>query len=122
MPRMSEQKSSFMDAKTASWFAYVLSILSAIIILVTEKDDKTVRTHAWQSLILGCCLTAVLIILAILSAIFFWIAWGLVVVFSILSWLVWLAWAALTVICIIKAVQGDVFKLPVIYDKVQNFK
>lgn len=120
---MSEQKSSFMDAKTASWFAYVLSILSAIIILVTEKDDKTVRIHAWQSLILGCCLTAVMIVLSIITGILIAsFAFGAIIIISILSWLVWLAWAALSIICILKAVQGDVFKLPVIYDKVQNFK
>ena len=120
---MSEQKNSFMDAKTASWFAYVLSILSAIIILVTEKDDKTVRIHAWQSLILGCCLAAVLIVFSIITGILIAsFSFGVSVVFSILSWLAWIGWAVLTVICILKAVQGDIFKIPVIYDKVKNFK
>ena len=52
---MSDQKNSLgMDEKTASWFAYILSIISAIILLATEKDNKTVRLHAWQSLFLGC--------------------------------------------------------------------
>ena len=46
---MSEQKNSLgMNEKTAGWFAYVLSIISAVILLATEKDNKTVRTHAWQ--------------------------------------------------------------------------
>jgi len=48
-----------MDQKTASWFAYILSIISAIILLATEKEDKTVRLHAWQS----CSLDALLSLL-----------------------------------------------------------
>jgi uncharacterized membrane protein len=115
---MSEQKNSLgMDQKTASWFAYILSIISAIILLVTEKEDKTVRTHAWQSLILGCFFIAVYIVLYILFAIT-WL-WAL---FGTLIWLSWLAYVVLTVICIVKAVQGDIFKLPVIYDKAKNMK
>lgn len=121
---MSDQKNSLgMDEKTASWFAYVLSILSAIILLVTEKDNKTVRTHAWQSLILGCCLAAVLIVMGIIAAIFFAAgAWGIIFIFTTINWIAWLGWAVLSVLCIVKAVQGDIFKLPVIYNKVQNFK
>lgn len=120
---MSDQKNSLgMDEKTASWFAYVLSIISAIILLVTEKENKTVRTHAWQSLILGCVYAAVVIILAILSGIFMWVAWALVIVFSTISWIVFIGFVVVSVICIVKAIQGDIFKIPVIYDKAKNLK
>ncbi len=131
---MSEQKNSMgMDEKTASWFAYVLAILSAIIVLVSEKDNKTVRTHAWQSLVMGCFFVAVLIILGILSAIFMpnplvnpmAYLYGppvMVVIFGIISWIAGVLWVVLTIMCILKALQGDIFKVPVIYDKVQNFK
>lgn len=117
---MSEQKNSLgMDEKMASWFAYLLSIVSAIMLLVTEKENKTVRIHAWQSLILGCVFIAVQIILSIIMAI---VGWGLGF-WLFLSWvstLVWIAWLVLTVICIVKAAQGDLFKLPIIYEHAEK--
>ncbi len=117
---MSDQKNSLgMDEKTASWFAYVLSIISGVILLATEKDNKTVRTHAWQSVLMGCFFIAVYIVLAILSAIIGWGAWLL---FAWLNNIAWIAWLVLTIICIVKATQGDIFKLPVLYDKAVNLK
>ena len=116
---MSEQKNSLgMDEKTASWFAYILSIISAIILLATEKENKTVRTHAWQSLFLGCVYIAALIVFAIIGA----IAWRAWVLFVVINNILWIGWLILTVICIIKATQGDIFKLPVIYDKAKDMK
>ena len=117
---MSEQKNSLgMNEKTAGWFAYVLSIISAVILLATEKDNKTVRTHAWQSLFLGCAYVAVYIVLLILAGIIGWRLWFL---FSILYYLLWISWVVLTIICIVKALNNDMFKLPVIYNKVKDMK
>jgi len=120
---LSDQKNSLgMDQKTASWFAYILSIISAIILLATEKDDKTVRLHAWQSLFLGCAAIVIGIVLGILTGAFIFVAWGLVILFSIISWLFWIAFVVVTVICIVKAVQGDIFKIPVIYGWAEKMK
>ena len=115
-----------MDKKTASWFAYILSILSAIIVLVMEKNDKEVRTHAWQSLFLGCFVWAIVIILGIISAIIVaanpFAALGGVVFISVLNWLLSIGWVVLTIICILKATQNDIFKLPVIYNQAVKMK
>lgn len=122
---MTDNKNSLgMDEKTASWFAYVLSIISAIILIVTEKDNRTVRLHAWQSLFLGCFMVAVYIVLGIITGIigiglFFS---GAFVIFSILYNIVWVGWLVLTIICIIKATQNDIFKIPVIYDFAAKMK
>ncbi len=120
---MTDQKNSLgMDEKTASWFAYVISIISAIILLASEKDNRTVRLHAWQSLFLGCFIVAIAIVLAILTAIFMWIAWGIIILFSIISWIAWIGFIVLSVICIIKATQNDIFKIPVIYGWAEKMK
>lgn len=118
---MSDQKNSLgMDQKTASWFAYVLSVISAVILLATEKEDKTVRTHAWQSLVLGGFFIAVYIVVWILALIMWWdFLWWL---FILLYNLAWITWVVITIICILKALQGDIFKIPVIYDKVKDLK
>ncbi len=120
---MTEQKNSLgMDEKTASWFAYVVSIISAIILLATEQNNKIVRLHAWQSLFLGCTMAAIAIVMGILSAIFFWFLWGFVILFSIISWLAWVGFIVISVICIIKATQNDIFKIPVIYGWAEKMK
>lgn len=106
-----------MDKKTASWFAYLLSILSAVIVLVMEKNDKEVRTHAWQSLILGCVFTVVSIVLGILG----WIPF-VGIIFWVINYLLWLGFVVLSILCIVKAAQGSIFKLPVIYNKVLDLK
>jgi|AGTN01.2.fsa_nt_gi Predicted membrane protein len=123
---MEPKNSLGMDAKTASWFSYILSVVSAIIVLVTVKDDKNVRTHAWQSLFLGGFFWILIIILNIISGIIwasvnpytiFVATPGIVVLLGVISWLLSTAWLVLTILCILKATQGDIFKLPVIYDQ-----
>ena len=120
---MTDNKNSLgMDQKTASWFAYVLSWLSAVILLATEKDNKVVRQHAWQSLFLGIVIFAVYFLLMILSGMFLFIAPFLIVLFSVLTTIAWIGWLVLTVICIIKATQNDMFEIPVIYGWVEKMK
>lgn len=122
---MTDNKNSLgMDEKTASWFAYVLSFISAIILIVTEKNNKTVRLHAWQSLFLGCFMFAAFIVLWIIMGIigFGLFFSGVFVLFSILQTLLSIGWLVLTIICIIKATQNDMFKIPVIYDFAAKMK
>lgn len=105
------------DQKTASWFAYLISIISAIIILATESNNRTVRLHAWQSLFLGCVWVGVLIVFSILMIVpFFWI------LFSVLLSLIGFGFLVITIICIIKATQNDIFKIPVIYNWAEKMK
>jgi uncharacterized membrane protein len=115
-----------MDKKTASWFAYLLSALSAIIVLVMVKDDKEVRTHAWQSLFLSCLIYVIAIILAIISGIAVaaspFSAFAIAATISTISLIFWLAYIAVVVICIIKAVQGGIFKIPGIYNLALKMK
>ena len=112
-----------MDKKTASWFAYLLSIISAIIVLAMVKDDKEVRTHAWQSLFLSCVVYAIAIILAIITGIAtVTFAWGLIIFISVLSYILWLGYLALVIICIIKATQDSIFKIPVVYGWAEKMK
>jgi uncharacterized membrane protein len=115
---MSDQKNSLgMDEKTASWFAYIVSIISAIILLASEKDNRTVRLHAWQSLFLGCLWVALWIVLGLLG----WIPF-VGIVFWIILYLAHVGFIVLTVICIIKATQNDIFKIPVIYGLAEKMK
>jgi len=106
-----------MDHKTTCWFSYIISFISAIIVLATVKNDNKARLHAWQSLFLGIFYAAATILLVILGLIpYIWI------LFSILNWLLFVGFIALSVICIIKATQDDIFKIPVIYNLAEKQK
>ena len=120
---MAENKNSLgMNQKTASWFAYVISIISAIILLATEKENKTVRLHAWQSLFFGIAYIVFIVIIYILMAVTIWSVPGLWVFFSIISYLAWVGFIVLSVICIVKATQDDIFKIPVVYNIAEKQK
>jgi len=120
---MAEQNNSLgMDKKTMSWFSYVISIISAIIVLATEKNDKEVRAHAWQSLVMGCVFVLGYIVLGIIFAIVGWRAWLAVGWLFSLLYAVWgIGWLVFSVICIMQALNGHMYKVPVIYNLSQKF-
>jgi len=113
-----------MDKKTASWVAY-LTFIGGIIVLVTEKQDKEVRTHGWQSIFLACAYAAIAIVLGIINWIIIAATWGYfggLWFMTLLSTLAWIAYLVLSVICIIKATQGGMFKIPLIYGWAEKMK
>jgi len=100
-----------VSSKNASWIAYILSFVSGIFILAIEKEDKTVRTHAWQSILLGIGFIALYIVLGVLGIIPF--LRGILIFLRSISGA---AWFIITLLCIINAVNGSILKLPLIYD------
>ena len=97
--------SSGIQPNVAGLLAYVLALVTGIIFLVIEKESKFVRFHAIQSIGLSVGLTVVSIVLSVLPVI--GIALGL---------LVNLAGLALWIVCMVKAYQGELFRVPVIGD------
>jgi uncharacterized membrane protein len=120
---MTKEKSSLnMEENVASALCYVLTWLTGLIFFFIEKENKTIRFHALQSIL-------VFIPIQILAVIFQWlgspritgIGWNITVTPGIapLLWLSWILYALmliLWIILIIKAYQGEKFKLPVIGD------
>lgn len=110
-----------MDKKLASWFSYLLGWLSGVIVLVIEKEDKEVRIHAWQSIFMCGAVIALMIVVMILTAIFGAIAIAVPALFFMtflllfIDWVVAIAYLVAVILCIVKAVKGDIFKVPVVY-------
>ena len=100
----------------AGALAYV-TIIPAIVFLVLEPFNKKrfVRFHSFQCLFLAAAWIVLNIVLMILSHLPF-IGW----LMAILSMLVGLAGLVLVVILILKAYQGQMFKLPVIGDMAEQ--
>ena len=103
---MAEGKSGLgLPTNTAAALSYLFAPVTSIVFLLIEKDPF-VRFHAMQGVILGA--------LAVLTMIFGWvialipiIGWFGVPLWGIVLFIAWL-------ICIVKAYQGEEFKLPVI--------
>ena len=122
---MAEKTSMNLDENIASMLCYVLTWFTGIIFFFMEKKNTTVRFHAMQSILTFLPLT-------ILGAILGWIGaprwtgyggyYGAGSFSPGIPALLWASWAmyALTailwLILVIKAYQGEKFKLPIVGD------
>ncbi len=103
----------------AAMLSYVLGFVTGIIFLVLEpyKNNKFIRFHAFQSIFISAAAIAISIVLGIIGSIVFsTMGFSMWSVWTTLSLLVRLALFVLWLILLIKAYQGQKFKLPVIGD------
>ena len=97
--------SSGIQPNVAGLLAYVLGLVTGIIFLVIEKENKFVRFHAVQAIVLSLGLTVGGVVLGLLP-----------VIGVALSLLINLGGLALWIVCMIKAYQGELFRIPVVGD------
>jgi uncharacterized membrane protein len=101
---MSDEKgktSIGLEQNIAGLLCYVLGWLTGLVFLILEKENKFVRFHALQSIATFGALTVVIIILNFIP----FIGW-------ILAWLVNILGLVLWIILMVKAYQGQTYKLP----------
>jgi uncharacterized membrane protein len=107
---MSETTQSGLSDNGAGALAYI-TIIPAIIFLVLPPYNKSsyVRFHAWQCIFLAIAWIALFIVLAILGRIpiIGWFVFPLMLVLDLGMFIVWL-------IVVLKAMNGQRFKLPII--------
>jgi len=98
----------------ASLLCYICSPITGIIFLLIEKENKDVRFHAWQSLVFGVSYIVIIILLEILAFIMGMIASVLGIIIGFFIPIVMLAAFILWIVCLVKAYQGERWKIPVI--------
>jgi len=99
----------------------VLSYLGILCLvpLLTKKDDPEVQWHAKNGLVLFCAEIAWIIlriILGIISSRIPVAGCGIAMVLGILSCVVWIGFLVLMIMCIVKATQGQRFRIPILTD------
>ncbi len=99
------KSSTTLQPNVAALLSYALGWVSGLIVFLIEKESKFVRFHALQSIAVFGSLT-VLQILLVGVPVFGWI----------LLPLLYLAQVGLWVLLMVKAFQGEKFKLPVAGD------
>ena len=128
-PAQAGKSSTGLDENIASLLSYVFGWVSGLIFFLIEKDSRLVRFHAMQSLLFNVLVAVVGIALWIVLFVVFMIAsqisGALATLLSLVSILVWgvflLGILAGFILCLVKAFQGQYFKLPVIGNFAEKF-
>jgi uncharacterized membrane protein len=107
---MSETKLGVSE-NIAGLLAYILGWISGIILLVIEKENKFVRFHAAQSVVLYLGLFILDFILGLLASISY-----IGFIFGLISMLIALVSFVLWLFLMFKAYKGEMYRLPVIAD------
>ncbi|MCL1885964.1 MAG: hypothetical protein FWF98_04325 [Dehalococcoidia bacterium] len=109
-----EKTSSGLQENIAGLLCYFFGFIAGVIFLVIEKDNKTVRFHALQSILLevaACVLwIAILILTLILGAISGALAFIGIILYATLGIGFFIVW----ILLLIRTYQGTLWKLPVI--------
>lgn len=117
------QASTFgLSPNVAALVSYIWIPVTSIIVLATEKQNRLVRFHAFQSLLMGLAMFAITILLSVLIGVLMLVAGAISpyagIVVSILSLLVWLVIAVallgVWILCLVKAYRGEKYKLPIV--------
>ena len=116
-----ENKSSTgLDANVAALLAYLLGWIGGLIFFLIEKDSLYVKFHAMQSLLLSGAFIVIYIVVWIVTIIFAMISGLLASLVWLFSLVLFFGGIAIWVIMMIKAYQGDPYKLPIIGDMAEN--
>jgi len=103
---MNEKKCVFgLQENMAGLVSYAGVFITGILVLVMEKDNKTVRFHALQS-------TLTFILLGVLNTVAVWIPF----IGGLLSWVIGIVTFAAWVYLMYTAYKGIKFKVPVLGD------
>jgi uncharacterized membrane protein len=121
-PASTAKSSTGLDENIAALLAYIFGWVSGLVFFLIEKDSKLVRFHAMQSIlfciviaVLGFALWIVTFLLLIVAAMLPDVMGTLFGLLATLIWLIFsiaglIAW----ILCVVRAYQGQFFKLPVI--------
>jgi uncharacterized membrane protein len=107
---------SGLDPNIASALTYLCGVITAIIFLLVEKTNKTVRFHAWQSLFFSLGVFVINIALNFFSFFLTQIAGILGVLIAMITMIFGLGVFILWIVLMIKAYQGSTLTLPVVSD------
>jgi uncharacterized membrane protein len=99
------KSSTGLEPNIAGMLCYVLGALTGIVFLVIEKESRFVRFHAMQSTIFGVAWFVLNIVLSFIPV----IGWMLRMIIGLGGLILW-------ILLMLKAYQGQMYKLPVIGD------
>lgn len=112
--------STGLDPKLAGLLCYILSPLTGIVFFLIEKAHPVVRFHAAQSIVFGIGAVLLWVAIAVLSFLFYQIAWSLGSLFMLIQTLVGIGLFIVWVVLLIKGYSGERWRLPVVGDMAER--
>ena len=110
-----EKTSTGIKPNVAGLLCYLLGWVTGLIFFLIEKDNKFVRFHAMQSMIIFGALTVLNIFCSIFLSML-GIYFGFFFIFQLVGLLAMVLW----IVLMVKAYQGETFKIPVVGDIAQH--
>ena len=101
--------STGLQAQIAALLCYLLGFISGIVFILVEKENKFVRFHAMQSILTFGALFVLQAVLPIVPI----VGWILIPLVAVLNLILW-------ILLMVKAYQGETFKLPVVGDMAEQ--
>ena len=98
-----------MKPNVAALLSYLAGILTGIIFYLLEKENKFVRFHAMQSIIVFGAFFVLNIVLGFIPV----IGWSLIPLVGVVQLILW-------IILMVKAYKGERFKLPIVGDMAEK--
>lgn len=98
-----------MKPNLAALLSYLVGVITGIIFFLMEKQNKFVRFHAMQSILTFGFFFVLQIALTVIPV----VGWSLIPLVSIVQLVLW-------VILMVKAYQGEHFKLPIVGDMAEK--
>ena len=95
--------SSGMNQNVAGLLCYLAGWITGLIFFLIEKENRFVRFHAMQSIITFGSLTVLFMVLGFIPI----LGWMVMPILGILQVILW-------IVLMVKAYQGELFKLPII--------
>ena len=128
-PVQTTKSSTGLDENIAALLAYIFGWLGGLIFFLIEKESRFVRFHAMQSILLNVLVAVVAFVFWILTFILVIIgaSIGDVIgtIFSLLATLLWVVFVVgiliAVILCLVKALQHQYFKLPIIGNFAEKF-
>jgi uncharacterized membrane protein len=100
-----------LQENVASLLCYLLGWVTGVIFLIIEPNNKTVKFHAIQSIIVFGALSIIMLI-------FGWIPFLGWFIILPLSWLLWfVSW----IVLMVKAYQGGTWKYPIVGNYAEKY-
>ncbi len=101
--------STGIQPNVAALLSYVLGWITGLIFFLIEKENKFVRFHAFQSIVVFGAFTVLSIVLMVIPV----IGWALIPILYVVELILW-------IVLMIKGYQGEKFKLPVAGDMAEK--
>jgi uncharacterized membrane protein len=103
------KSSTGIQPNVAGLLCYLLGFITGIVFLIIEKENKFVRFHAMQSIIVFGGIFVLNVILTFIP----FIGWLLGFLISLLGLILW-------ILLMVKAYNGTMYKLPVVGDMAEQ--